>query len=284
MRRALFLALAAALCLASAAAQEQGGPRPAPKPVRVFLTVRGDDQGAVAEAYASLGTSLVSSPLVLAVLTPPSSAEASLCRILIEAELGASEEGAVASWEIRAAGAAAALSRGEATRVASSPAWSDASFWEPLSEGLEAAIAAMPPDLAIVAGRPGTAVSGIGADFSIPEGGEIEVPVEIPSLLAWKATAPGSYPESGSALVEAGGSRIEIPHRPLPQPARWAIDSSLYGFAFPEFRLSYALSPSWALRATITQFALGLSFSNAYSKDYPPLLYSTRRRGRGRIA
>lgn len=279
MKRALVLALAAALCLPALAAQQKAEP---PKPARVFLTVRGEDQGAVADAYASLGASLASSPLVLAVFAPlpaedagKQSAQAALCKLFIDVRLGSSEEGATAAWTVASRADGNALARGEATRTSTGPAWSDSSFWQPLMGGVSAALAAIPEEKVLVLGKPGTEVTGIGADFSIPESGEIEVPLELPALVSWSATAGGSYPAKGSVYVQEGGTSIEIPDIPLPKPTRWAIDASLNNFAFPELRLSYAPSPSWFLKATITQFAFGLSLQNGYSKSYPPLVYST---------
>jgi hypothetical protein len=143
-----------------------------------------------------------------------------------------------------------------------------------LIDGIPDALAAVPADTIIVRARPGTVVTGIGGDFSVPEAGEIVLPIEIPALYSWNARASGAYPERGSVFVKEGGGYLDIPYRPIAQEKRWSVDTSLYSFTFPELRASYSPSPSWFLRASITQFLLGLSLTDSPG-HYPSLVYST---------
>jgi hypothetical protein len=200
--------------------------------VRVLVTLSGQDAGAVADAYASLSTGLASSPLVLAVYVSGQAASEdgqsieAMCRLFIDLRLTRTEEGETASWGIGSRVDGNELIRGEAVRSSSSPAWSDASFWQPLVDAIPEALAAIPADTIIVRAKAGTEVSGIGVDFSMPPSGEIELPVDIPALYSWNARIPGAYPESGSAYVKEGGTSLDIPYRPLTPAKRWSIDSS----------------------------------------------------------
>jgi hypothetical protein len=87
----------------------------------------------------------------------------------------------------------------------------------------------------------------------------------------WRPLVEGLTVASEKAPAEAAA----VPTAPTPPAPRWAIDSSLYSFAFPELRASYSPSPSWLVRATITQFLFGLSFTDAAGGSYPSLVYST---------
>ena len=274
--RASLTPLVVALCLASFPAH----PAVIPKQVRVLISASGTNESEVADACASLSTALASSPYILAIYVSGSdgsengASPGDQCRLFVDLDLASANEIETTMWQIRSLPAGPVLARGEVTRSASSADWTEASYWLPLVDSIPEALAAVPPDTIIVRAKPGTQISGIGNDFSMPPNGEIELPIEIPALYSWRARIPGAYPEYGSIYVKEGGTSLDIPYKPLVPGEHWSFDTSLYSFTFPELRASFSPAASWFARATITQFLFGLSLPNG-GGSYPSLIYST---------
>jgi hypothetical protein len=116
-------------------------------------------------------------------------------------------------------------------------------------------------------------ISGTPRGAALAEG-EVDRTSSSPAwgdTISWRPLVDGLAIATEKSLA---GPTIGVGPEQMAAP-RWAIDTSLYGLDFPEIRLSFNPSPSWYLRATLTQFAFGLSFRNAASAAYPSLLYST---------
>jgi hypothetical protein len=273
MKSTLTAALASLLVFALSvhgiAAQSE---KPAGKRIMISLTASDiRDEGLLRD---SLEAALAASPFAAAVFRqgsdgedPVVSAVHFFCPILLSVHAVGAENRVRIEWHyVPSAARSIELRGGSFEKAIPNARELASSFWTELVQDLGPAIEAIPLDRIVVAAPPGARVEGFGDSFVVPKGGEVEVAMSLPVFVRWKASSLSFFDSSGTTLIDAPLSRVELPMRKLPA---WTAELSLYGFSFPEARASILLGKRLFARATITQFLAGLNLQSPYDGPSP---------------
>jgi hypothetical protein len=228
----------------------------------------------------SLESAIAASPRAIAVLRyEPGEEELALaaakagCPVAIDVRAAVSSPGIKVEWRYLPSGAGGVeLGAGSFEKPQPSPGDLVSSFWIELAQDLGPAIDALPEDSVIVKAPAGTRVEGLGEAFVVPEAGEIERPIYLPSFVRWKASSKSYMDAEGALVLEAPAQRLEIAMRKIPA---WTAEASLYGFSFPELRASILLGKRLFARATVTDFFTGLSLQDYDGPPPMPSLFSS---------
>ena len=86
----------------------------------------------------------------------------------------------------------------------------------------------------------------------------------IPAFVRWKASSVTYLDTDGTVFVETPLTRVALSMRRAPS---WTAELSLYGFSFPEARVSLLVGKHLFARVALTQFLAGL---NLQKYDGPP--------------
>ncbi len=192
--------------------------------------------------------------------------------VVLDLEL--SEEGGRVSarWELRAAEgfatSGATSVRGSFAKPSPSEDELSSSFWVETVDSVNGFLAALHAAHLRITGLPGTVVQGFVEPFLLPDSGSVILSVILPERIPWAASTPGRYSENGVFYASKDGETLAIPRR------QWALDFGAYGFSFPEIRLGFTPDSLFFVRATLSQFALGLSLQSPNNGIVPPLTLS----------
>ncbi|HRW23905.1 MAG TPA: hypothetical protein P5298_05820 [Spirochaetia bacterium] len=275
-RRRGAIAAAAALAIALAAAS----PPPLAaddEGVRVMARCSGD--GAAADP-ASLAAALAKSPLLDAVLAAPDglglveAASRASCALAVEADSRSAGGEAASAWRVLDPLTGATLASGVVEGPEPGPRDLAEFWWLPVVEAAEAALPTVARTLVRVTAAPGTVVSGLSDEpMTVPESGELELPLRVPGTYPWRAVSSGAYPESGYFGALEQGVSLAVPRTPL---RRWAIEAGLYMTQFPDLWASWRfMDDRLFLRAGLRQFLAGLYLvGEEYGEDTPPAILS----------
>lgn len=271
IRRASFLAAALLAFLGASSALAAEEATPPQKRVRVMAEFLGPE-GAASSSYAdSFASTLIQSPAVLSVQRA-SEGEDSLalraareaCQIAVSLSLSIGTDSSRIEWKIYAPPREEPIDQGSADKDPPDARELSTTFWLESVAALERAVADMDSSASFVTivGAPGTFVAGIGADVVVPESGSVDVPLVLPAYLVWSAESEGALSEGGAVLVKESGTSLVIPRRPVNDASPWSLDASAFGLAFPEISARYELGKRLFLRATFTQYLVGLALVN----------------------
>jgi hypothetical protein len=142
------------------------------------------------------------------------------------------------------------------------------SFWVETVDAVNGFLSGLRTAHLRITGAPGTVVQGFGDPILLPDSGSAILPVILPERIPWTASTPERYPESGVFYASKDGETLTLPRR------QWALDFGAYGFAFPELRVSFAPGSRFFTRATISQFAFGMSLQSPNNGVEAPLTLS----------
>ena len=274
-RRILVLALA----LAAAAAWAQ--------PVRVLVSLSAPSQS-VKRLADSLDAALAKSPAVLAVVRSPRDRSVSLesfarsagCRLVLTVEATPGSRGGFGLlYTLKDSGTEGTIGSGILERFPSEDSDLASWFWSEIVAAVEVASvelpASAPAEAALsvtLTGQPGARISGFGEDLVMPDSGELVIPMKLPAYVEWRAVQDGAWDESGTAVLTESSARIAIARRPF---SRWAVETGLWGLAFPELRATWQLEGRYFLRASISQFLAGLSLSSSHGSPSQASIFAS---------
>ncbi len=252
-----------------------------PKRIMALFSASGiADEGLLRD---SLEAALSAAPLAEAVIRKEAdgeelgaSATRHSCQLSLSVDAVRVEGELIIKWRFATAAVGSTdLRTGSFTKAIPSARDLVSSFWTDLVQDLEPSIQemkALPLDHIVVIAPPGTRIEGFGEAFLIPSTGEVELPVDLPSFVQWKASSPNFFDASGSAFIAEPLERVELPMRRLPA---WTAELSLYGLSFPEASASVLIGKRLFARFTLTQFMSGLNLQNYAGPPPAPSLFSS---------
>ncbi len=268
----------AGIFLAAGALGAQGArvPPAAADRVSVLVRVSGPKELDLGRYVDTLSALLMRSPKILSVRLAHGSEAGELesparregASVILAVEL--SREGAFlrAHWQIRATEGGPIPALGSFSKPQPSEDELATSFWVETVDAVEGFLASLRIVRLRVSGFPGAVIEGFGDPILLPKSGTAVLTLILPSRITWVASAPGRYPEKGTFYASEDGETLEIPRR------QWALDFGAYGFSFPELRLGFTPDSLFFVRATLSQFALGLSLQSPNNGIEPPLILS----------
>jgi len=278
IRRRAIAALAAAVALCAAAprlaADDEG--------VRVMVRCTGDGRAA---DPASLAAALARSPLLDAVIVVSNdvaqddeglaeAASRASCALAVEADSRSDESEAASAWKVLDPLTGGTLASGVVEGPEPGPRDLAEFWWLPVVDAAEAALPRVARTLVRVTAAPGTVVSGLGDEpLTVPESGELALPLRVPGTYPWRAVSSGAYPESGYFGALEQGVSLTVPRTPL---RRWSLEVGLYMTQFPDLWASWRFMEDYLfLRAGLHQFLAGLYLvAEEYGEDTPPAILS----------
>lgn len=146
-------------------------------------------------------------------------------------------------------------------------------FWTEVAQALAGVELALPADTVVVRGPPGTLVSGLGEDFTIPATGRVSVHMKIPSCALWIASRPGSASQSGWAYFAQSGSSLVIPND---RHATWTLDVCARDLSRLELGAGLLLGRRLVLRAELAEFLGEISWEGYSGGSSPQPFFISR--------